>query len=220
VERAEQYAFIASIAPAAKAAAVKFRVPASVSIAQAILESAWGQSHLSRQANNYFGIKASTCGQDYLDLPTTEILTAAQLTETLRQRPWVTVIAKMQLGADRFNVRLSDRFRKYASPAECFLARGEMISSEPRYAPAIADADDALVFAARLQQCGYSTDPQYAAKLARLMAEFRLAQYDDCGRGDGEAETATRDNQNVSGAAESGESSGRNSGSIAAPATS
>ncbi len=33
-------------------------MPAMVTVAQAALESNWGQSKLSRQANNYFGIKA------------------------------------------------------------------------------------------------------------------------------------------------------------------
>ena len=33
-------------------------MPAMVTVAQASLESNWGQSKLSREANNYFGIKA------------------------------------------------------------------------------------------------------------------------------------------------------------------
>jgi flagellum-specific peptidoglycan hydrolase FlgJ len=54
-DRQEQLDFIASIAPAAQASEKKYGVPASVTIAQAILESAWGKRAIG---NNYFGIKA------------------------------------------------------------------------------------------------------------------------------------------------------------------
>jgi flagellum-specific peptidoglycan hydrolase FlgJ len=53
--RQDQLDFIASIAPAAQASEKKYGVPASVTIAQAILESAWGKRAIG---NNYFGIKA------------------------------------------------------------------------------------------------------------------------------------------------------------------
>ena len=55
-----QEQFIASIAEAAVESADDTGVPASVTIAQAILESYWGSSRLAREANNYFGIKAQT----------------------------------------------------------------------------------------------------------------------------------------------------------------
>ena len=57
-----QEQFIASIAEAAVTTADQTGVPASVTIAQAILESYWGSSRLAREANNYFGIKAQTRG--------------------------------------------------------------------------------------------------------------------------------------------------------------
>lgn len=44
----------------AKAEQATYRVPASVSIAQSILESGWGNSTLTTKAKNYFGIK---CGR-------------------------------------------------------------------------------------------------------------------------------------------------------------
>ncbi len=53
-----------------------------------------------------------------------------------------------------------------------------MLSQAKRYAKAMADADDPFVFAARLHECGYSTDPEYAKKLAGLITEFGLTQYD------------------------------------------
>ena len=53
----EQAAFILNVAGAARQSQRETGVPASVSIAQAILESFWGSSKLSRENNNYFGIK-------------------------------------------------------------------------------------------------------------------------------------------------------------------
>ena len=37
----------------------RYGIPASVTLAQGILESASGQSELSRKGNNHFGIKAT-----------------------------------------------------------------------------------------------------------------------------------------------------------------
>src|SRR3954452_15287900 len=51
--------FIAAAVPAAQASQRETGVPAAVTIAQAILESDWGDSVLARATNNYFGIKAS-----------------------------------------------------------------------------------------------------------------------------------------------------------------
>ena len=52
--------FIAAVGAAAQQSQKETKVPASVTIAQAILESDWGNSLLSKKANNYFGIKASS----------------------------------------------------------------------------------------------------------------------------------------------------------------
>jgi flagellum-specific peptidoglycan hydrolase FlgJ len=54
---AQQNTFLRLVVPPAQAAQRKWGVPASVTIAQAILESSnqlgWGQSQLAREANNY-----------------------------------------------------------------------------------------------------------------------------------------------------------------------
>lgn len=49
--------FIAAVSGPARATALQYRVPASVTLAQAILESGWGASGLSTNDRNYFGIK-------------------------------------------------------------------------------------------------------------------------------------------------------------------
>ena len=55
----DQQAFISLVAPGAIAAQQRFGVPAAVTIAQAIEESAWGQSGLAAQYHNLFGIKGT-----------------------------------------------------------------------------------------------------------------------------------------------------------------
>ena len=55
---AEQY--IASFKGAAINQMRKFGIPASITLAQGILESANGNSELARQANNHFGIKCTS----------------------------------------------------------------------------------------------------------------------------------------------------------------
>lgn len=63
--------FIAKIAPATVGDMKKTGVPASLTIAQAILESGWGGSGLTAQANNLFGIKGSGPAGS-VKMPTTE----------------------------------------------------------------------------------------------------------------------------------------------------
>lgn len=50
--------FIALFLPLAREAGEAFRINPSVILAQAAIESGWGQSELSVQHNNYFGITA------------------------------------------------------------------------------------------------------------------------------------------------------------------
>lgn len=52
-------AYAAQYAEEAKEQMRRYGIPASVILAQAILESSNGQSQLSRECNNHFGIKAT-----------------------------------------------------------------------------------------------------------------------------------------------------------------
>ena len=51
--------FIAAITPLAIENMLRSKVPASLTIAQGALESAWGNSSLTARANNLFGIKGA-----------------------------------------------------------------------------------------------------------------------------------------------------------------
>ncbi len=148
-------AFIARVAPAAKASQAKVGVPASVTIAQAIVESGWGQSQLTRRAHNYFGIKCTTKRS-----PTQAGCVAMATAEYVRGRR-VTVV---------------ERFRAYSSATGSFEDHARLLAS--RYRSAMAVTANPEAFARRLQSSGYATDPRYAATLIAVMRQYRLDRYD------------------------------------------
>jgi LysM repeat protein len=130
-------------------------VPASVTIAQAILESDWGDSRLAWDANNYFGIKAT--GN-----------LASQRVYWIRA--WEVV--------DGEDVMRDEPFRAYTSPEASFADHGRFFLENPRYKTALRLTKDPAAFARAIAAAGYATDPAYAAKLIRLMDQYALNQYD------------------------------------------
>ena len=149
----EKLSWLGTVAPWAQASQQDTGVPACVTLAQAILESNWGQSKLSREAFNYFGIKPFRASDPYIEMTTTEYD---------RGRP----------------LKVLARFRRFASPKECFEFRGRWLSRSQRYAPCMEVKDDPLEFCARLAQCGYATDPEYAKKLVAVILAFDLQKFD------------------------------------------
>ena len=154
-----QTAFLRLAVPAAQAAQRKYDVPTSVTVAQAILESSnalgWGQSQLAKEANNFFGIKATDLKdpEHYIELPTHEYIhNHLDLVEA--------------------------KFARYEDPAESFDAHARLLAIAHRYMPAMACCHDPEGFCIRLQQCGYSTSPSYGVTLAKLINDYDLIQYD------------------------------------------
>jgi hypothetical protein len=151
-----QQAFLAAVVPAARQGAVTRQVPASVTLAQAILESDWGRSALAQDANNYFGMKATgTLGNDgVVWLPTSEYDDSGNLYTT------------------------SSAFRAYKSLDDSIADHDRLLSTASRYAPAMQATSDPQQFAALIAQGGYSSDPAYADKLVSLMDRYNLYQFD------------------------------------------
>jgi flagellum-specific peptidoglycan hydrolase FlgJ len=151
-----QERFIASIAEAAVVSHERTGVPASVTIAQAILETYWGSSRLAREANNYFGIKAQTrvgsAGVVWFDV-------------------WEVIGGR--------NVMRAEPFRAYNSVAESFVDHGRFFLDNGRYGAAMAARGDARQFAREVNRAGYATDPAYAGKLIGLMDRYNLYRFDD-----------------------------------------
>jgi flagellum-specific peptidoglycan hydrolase FlgJ len=150
-DTSSQQAFISAVAPGAMAAQSRYGIPASVTIAQAIEESGWGQSALAIRDHNLFGIKGSgPAGSDAL--PTREY----------ENGQWVTVTAQ---------------FRVYHNVAESIADHGELLATGPSYQHAMANRQVPDAFATNLTGV-YATDPQYGATLISIMKLYNLYQYD------------------------------------------
>jgi LysM repeat protein len=147
--------FILALAPGARQSQRATRVPASVTLAQAILESDWGRSKLTREANNLFGIKAQrepgTAG--VYEINTWEVYGGES----------VTVLAA---------------FKAYTSIADSIADHGRWFHDNSRYREALKVTDDPRAFAYAINEAGYATDPGYAPKLIGLMDKYNLYAYD------------------------------------------
>jgi flagellum-specific peptidoglycan hydrolase FlgJ len=149
--------FIAAAAPGARLSDREHGVPASVTMAQAILESGWGRSALSTYDKNFFGMKCFTQGQYAIGCSshsTSECTAAGQCYPT------------------------SASFRTYATAADSFRDHGNMLATNPRYAAAFAYRDQPDRFVAEMAAGGYATDPLYTQKLTGIMAKYDLYRFD------------------------------------------
>ena len=154
-----QQQFINQIAPHAQSVANANDLYASVMMAQAILESAWGQSTLSQAPNyNLFGIKGSYNGQTVY-MNTLEFLNGQ----------WVTK---------------NEPFRRYPSYAESFMDNARTLrtvsfqSGVYYYAGAWKSNTTSYRDATAWLTGRYATDPNYATSLNRIIETYGLTQYD------------------------------------------
>ena len=146
-----QQAFISLIAPGAVAAQQRWGVPAAVTIAQAIEESAWGNSQLAARYHNLFGIKGSGPAGS-VGLPTSEFYNGR----------WVTIDAQ---------------FRAYHNVAESIADHAELLATSGYYQRAMADRSIPDAFANNLTGV-YATDPDYGANLIAIMKLYNLYRFD------------------------------------------
>lgn len=154
-----QQQFINQIAPHAQSVANANDLYASVMMAQAILESAWGQSTLAQAPNyNLFGIKGSYNGQTVY-MNTLEFLNGQ----------WVTK---------------NEPFRRYPSYAESFMDNARTLrtvsfqSGVYYYAGAWKSNTTSYRDATAWLTGRYATDPNYATSLNRIIETYGLTQYD------------------------------------------
>ena len=154
----EQKAFIERVGALAAADMQKSGVLASLTIAQAILESGWGKSGLTVKANALFGIKAGTSwkGRVY----------SAKTQECYDGVNFTTVTAL---------------FRAYGSWEESVADHSALLTGAARYKAVIGERDYKTACRA-IKAAGYATDPQYADKLIRLIESYGLTAYDGAGQ--------------------------------------
>ena len=137
------------LAPHAEEASRATGIPARFMLGQAALESGWGRHEIrgadGSASHNLFGIKATGGWKGkVVETATTEYVNGVPQTKM-------------------------EKFRAYDSYADAFRDYAKLLHDNPRYQNVLANATDAAGFAQGLQRAGYATDPQYAAKLTRII---------------------------------------------------
>ncbi len=154
--------FLSRAAAMAQASQRETTVPASVTLAQAIIETSWGRKPVG-DANNYFGIKAFARADGSVNYGRIAI-------------GWVWATTKEWDGTQFIEGQA--RFRKYRSMEDSFRDHAYVLTDNPRYAEALRHADDPQEFARQIARAGYATAPSYDNDLIGVMDKYNLYQYD------------------------------------------
>ncbi|EFM2061531.1 flagellar assembly peptidoglycan hydrolase FlgJ [Escherichia coli] len=145
-------AFLAELSQPAQLASQQSGVPHHLILAQAALESGWGQRQIRREngepSYNLFGVKASGTWKG----PVTEITTT-----------------EYENGEAK---KVKAKFRVYSSYLEALSDYVGLLTRNPRYA-AVTRAASAEQGAQALQDAGYATDPEYARKLTNMIQQLK-----------------------------------------------
>lgn len=141
--------FIAELYPIARQIEQKYQIPARSLLAQAALETGWGQ-HIMHDRNgsssfNLYGIKA---GPDWHGK---------------------VVTAKTNEYVSGQMVSKNEPFRAYDSFRQSMLDYVRHISSDPRYQTAYQLRSEPRQYFTHLQLAGYATDPDYASKINKII---------------------------------------------------
>ena len=129
-------------------------IPASIILAQGILESNGGTSNLAKESNNHFGIKCKSywTGNAYYH-PDDD--------------------------RDEYGRIIPSCFRKYESVEASYADHSDFLLTTLHYRPLfIYDKTEYVEWAKGLQLCGYASDPAYADKLIRTIQLYNLHEYD------------------------------------------
>lgn len=153
--------FISEMATAYKKAAAKrkFIMPASVTIAMACCESAFGQSSIMRKNNAYFGFKVGNghrYGTDW------------------NGRSFNTKTKEYYSGY----VTIRDNFRSYDTMEECIGDFLDLISGLSRYKKAVGEKDPKKCITA-IKNGGYCTSPTYITTIMNIIKTYNLKRYDN-----------------------------------------
>ena len=165
--------FIQSVTEASVAASARSKLPVGDRIAQAAIETAWGERIIN---NNYFGL---TCKGDEASVPTQthECLTDAQLAEELKTGRIIQVIGTGSAIANslRKQYMVLRNFGAWSSIASNFEARDSVLTTEPVYSDArakLASGDIEGYIAAYAAH--WATDPNYAKNIISICNAHKL----------------------------------------------
>ncbi|MBL1294218.1 MAG: flagellar assembly peptidoglycan hydrolase FlgJ [Thiotrichales bacterium] len=142
--------FIRDLLPSVNNAAASLGVQRDAILAQAILETGWGQSVIhdseGQSSHNIFGIKADEQWQgERVTAKTYEFIEGS-----LRPR--------------------YEDFRAYGSYEESVEDYVAFINNGERYQEALKHGNNVALYAEKIQQAGYATDPEYANKVKNIIA--------------------------------------------------
>lgn len=128
-------------------------IPASIKMAQFILESSWGKSELYLYANAGFGVKVKNEGEPYYE--------------------------KEDDDRDEYGNLIKSRFRKYESIEESFIDHSNFLSTRKYYEPLFdLNRYDYKGWAKGLKSCGYATADEYGERLISIIETYDLFRFD------------------------------------------
>ena len=129
-----------------------YKVPASITLAQGLLETGGGQSRLAEKANNHFGIKCKG------------------------EAEWPSHKERIYHNDDA----IGECFRSYKSVDESYRDHSEFLALRPYYKALFnLSVTDYKGWAHGLKKAGYATDPSYASKLISRIEKYNLHQFDN-----------------------------------------
>lgn len=142
------YRYVKRYADVAVAEMEKYGIPASITLAQGLLESDAGQSRLARANNNHFGIKcfSKNCRKGH----------CANFTDDSHK----------------------DFFRKYNNVWESYRAHSTFLQRKRYIHLQKLGTTNYVKWAHGLKAAGYATDKKYADKLIQIIEALDLNKYD------------------------------------------
>ncbi len=146
--------YISKYSNIAQAESERSKIPASIILAQGILESGFGNSKLCLRSNNHFGIKwKSATDGDF--------------------------VYSMDDDYDKNGKHIPSKFVKYSSASESFQRHSQFIKTKSNYRQLFKyDRTDFVSWAYGLRACGYSTDADYGVQLIKLIRKYNLHKFD------------------------------------------
>lgn len=140
--------FVKNVLPYAKQAASVLGLDPKILLAQAALETGWGQfvieDKTGKSSNNLFNIKADKQqGKDFVDVKTTEYIANTP-------------------------IKMTASFKKYTTLEESFNDYVSLIKGTGRYKAALENTANPERYVKELGRAGYATDPDYAQKIMAI----------------------------------------------------
>ncbi len=148
--------FVKKLLPAAQQSAKVLGLDPLALVAQAALETGWGQRMIKTAQGsdsfNLFGIKANNGWQG-----DTAVVSTLEYRQGVAQKEQA-------------------KFRAYTSPEHSLADYVAFIRDNPRYQDAVAAGGDTRAYFEQLQAAGYATDPAYAEKIMAVYQSPAMQQ--------------------------------------------